>query len=289
MTRKRERDAAQRRYAKYQARQQEKAAVATRRRRVAVAAGAGGAALALVGVTALSLAGSLTGEPGDERADEASDQAVADLADEVADEVADDGPAAAPVDPGLCPEPGPPPVLDPVQLGEVPPPATGPVTVTFETTCGPVVAELDGAAAPQAVGSLTALAGAGYFDGTPCHRLTTSGIFVLQCGDPTGTGTGGPGYSFGPVENAPADDLYPAGTLAMARIGNDGASMGSQFFVVYEDSTIPSDAAGGYTVMGSVTSGLDIVQRIAGAGNAPGGEAPAQSIGIRSVTVQEAS
>src|SRR5690606_32223453 len=115
-------------------------------------------------------------------------------------------------------------------------------TATFSTSVGEVVVELDGAAAPQAVASFIALAEEGFFDSTECHRLTTSGIFVLQCGDPLGTGTGGPSYRYGPIENAPEDDVYPAGTLAMARVGNDGESMGSQFFVVYQDSTIPSDA-----------------------------------------------
>lgn len=117
--------------------------------------------------------------------------------------------------------------------------------------------ELDGVAAPQAVASFISLAQEGYFDNTSCHRLVTAGIFVLQCGDPTGTGTGGPDYRFGPVENAPADDIYPVGTLAMARVGGDGNSMGSQFFIVYDQSFIPSDNAGGYTVFGQVTSGLD--------------------------------
>ncbi|PFG43295.1 peptidyl-prolyl cis-trans isomerase B (cyclophilin B) [Isoptericola jiangsuensis] len=130
--------------------------------------------------------------------------------------------------------------------------------------------ELDGADAPQAVASFVSLAQDGYFDGTQCHRLTTQGIHVLQCGDPTATGTGGPGYSFGPVENAPADDVYPAGTLAMARQGGNAESMGSQFFLVYEDSTIPSDAAGGYTVFGTVTSGLDTIQAVADAGTIDG-------------------
>ncbi|PZR52734.1 peptidylprolyl isomerase [Xylanimonas oleitrophica] len=133
-----------------------------------------------------------------------------------------------------------------------------------------VTLELDGAAAPQAVASFVALAQAGYFDGTGCHRLTTAGIYVLQCGDPTMTGTGGPGYSYGPIENAPADDVYPAGTLAMARQGGNGESMGSQFFLVYQDSTIPSDAAGGYTVFGRVTSGLEVLQAVADAGVADG-------------------
>jgi len=78
---------------------------------------------------------------------------------------------------------------------------------------------------------------------------------VLQCGDPDGDASG-PGYSYGPIENAPADDVYPAGTIAMARVGQDAQSIGSQFFVVYDDTTIGSDSAGGYTVVGRVTSGL---------------------------------
>ncbi|MFT6534159.1 MAG: peptidyl-prolyl cis-trans isomerase B (cyclophilin B) [Alpinimonas sp.] len=117
--------------------------------------------------------------------------------------------------------------------------------------------ELDGAAAPQAVASTISLATSGFYNNTTCHRLTTEGIWVLQCGDPQGDGTGGPGYSYGPIENAPAGDFYPAGTLAMARVGGDASSIGSQFFIVYQDSTIPSDAAGGYTVIGQITSGLD--------------------------------
>ena len=121
----------------------------------------------------------------------------------------------------------------------------------------PLTVELDGKAAPQAVASTIYLAGKGFYDGVSCHRLTTSGIFVLQCGDPNGDGTGGPGYSYGPVENDPADETYPAGTLAMARRGGDGNSIGSQFFVVYQDSRIPSESGiGGYTVIGRITSGL---------------------------------
>jgi peptidyl-prolyl cis-trans isomerase B (cyclophilin B) len=120
--------------------------------------------------------------------------------------------------------------------------------------------ELDGALAPQAVASTISLATSGFYNNVPCHRLTTAGIYVLQCGDPQGDGTGGPGYSYGPVENAPADNVYPAGTIAMARQSGNGSSQGSQFFIVYADSTIPSDAAGGYTVVGRVTSGLGSLQ-----------------------------
>ncbi|WP_088317273.1 peptidylprolyl isomerase [Kineosporia sp. R_H_3] len=162
-------------------------------------------------------------------------------------------------------------------------------TVTVETTCGPLLMELDGSKAPKAVASFVFLAKKGYFDNTPCHRLTTEGIFVLQCGDPTGTGTGGPGYSYGPVENAPKDDVYPAGTIAMARQGGNGDSMGSQFFLVYKDSTIPSDNAGGYTIMGTVTGGQDVVEKVAAGGVTGGGTdgAPARAVSITSTAVAQ--
>lgn len=161
-------------------------------------------------------------------------------------------------------------------------------TSTLSTSAGDVTLTLDGAAAPQAVASFVSLAEAGYFDGTSCHRLVTSGIFVLQCGDPTGTGTGSPGYAFGPIENAPTDDVYPAGTVAMARQSGDGESMGSQFFLVYEDSTIPSDVAGGYTVFGTITSGLDVVQAVADAGtqDGSGDGSPATPVTIEGVETQ---
>lgn len=125
---------------------------------------------------------------------------------------------------------------------------------------------LDGAKAPQAVANFLALANDGFFQGVSCHRLTTAGIYVLQCGDPSGDGTGGPGYTFGPIENAPEGDLYKKGVLAMARRGGDAASMGSQFFIVYQDSQIPSDGAGGYTVFGEITSGLQDLDPIIQAG-----------------------
>ena len=126
--------------------------------------------------------------------------------------------------------------------------------------------ELDGANAPQAVANFVSLSQSGFYENISCHRLVTQGIYVLQCGDPDGTGAGGPGYTFGPIENAPADDNYVAGTLAMARVGGDGNSMGSQFFIVYQDSRIPSDSAGGYTVFGKITSGLDALQPVIEAG-----------------------
>lgn len=151
----------------------------------------------------------------------------------------------------------------------------------------PLGVELDGAAAPQAVSSEISLAQSGFYDGVGCHRLTTSGLFVLQCGDPNGDGTGGPGYNYGPVENAPADGLYPAGTLAMAR-STSQYSQGSQFFIVYEDTTLPGDT-GGYTVLGTVTSGLDELRAaVIDAGTADGGGdgAPAVPVTIDSFTLQ---
>lgn len=144
--------------------------------------------------------------------------------------------------------------------------------------------ELNGKAAPQAVASTIALAKSGFYSGISCHRLVTEGIYVLQCGDPKGDGTGGPGYNYGPVENAPADNVYPAGTIAMARSGNNAASQGSQFFIVYKTSTIPADTAGGYTVIGNVTSGLDqLVSNVISVGVANGATdgAPAKPITLK--------
>ena len=159
-----------------------------------------------------------------------------------------------------------------------------------EMTIGtePVSFELFGDLAPQATANFVSLAQQGYFDGLSCHRLTTAGIFVLQCGDPNGDGTGGPGYNWGPIENAPADDIYPAGTIAMARRGGDDYSMGSQFFIVYETSQIPSDNVGGYSVFGTLTEGLDAILAIAETGVSGGGTdgSPAEQVVIADVSVE---
>lgn len=170
-----------------------------------------------------------------------------------------------------------------------PPPAVEALNTRWlaeiETNLGTIEVDLDGALAPQAVASFNFLAREGYFDGTACHRLLPSSL--LQCGDPTATGTGGPGYSFGPIENAPTDDLYPAGTIAMARIGNDDQSMGSQFFLVFDDVTLPSDQAGGYTVMGKITNGLEILREVGAAGNLSGSaERPAVDVIIQHVEIK---
>lgn len=138
--------------------------------------------------------------------------------------------------------------------------------VVLDTCVGEIGLELDGATAPHAVASFLTLADGGYFDGTGCHRLYTGEVSGLQCGDPTFTGVGGPGYRFGPLENAPDDGVYPAGTLAMARSTGDPDSMGSQFYLVFADSHVPPDSAGGYTVFGRVTSGLDLLRAVGAEG-----------------------
>ena len=160
-------------------------------------------------------------------------------------------------------------------------PAT-PGSLTLATNCGDIVIDLLSDEAPKTVASAQFLAGQGYFNSTDCHRLTTTGIFVLQCGDPTGTGMGGPGYQI-PDENLPADGSanYPAGTVAMANAG-PGTS-GSQFFIVYQDTQLPPN----YTVWGRVTQGLDIVAGVAASGayGGTGDGRPLQPITIEQATV----
>lgn len=134
--------------------------------------------------------------------------------------------------------------------------------------------ELYGDKAPQATANFIALSKKGFFKDVPCHRLTTQGLFVLQCGDPTGTGTGGPGYSFGPIENAPiataaGTAIYETGVLAMANSGSP-YSNGSQFFIVYGETKLLPD----YTVFGRVTGGLDGLKPIIDAGVEPGSANP---------------
>jgi peptidyl-prolyl cis-trans isomerase B (cyclophilin B) len=162
-------------------------------------------------------------------------------------------------------------------------PADGTGTsLTLATNCGDIVIALD-PAAPATVASEVFLAKQGFYDNTQCHRLTTAGIYVLQCGDPAGDGTGGPGYTV-PDENLPAagDGNYPAGTVAMANAGP--GTGGSQFFIVYDDTTLPGD----YTIWGTVTSGLDMVKEIASVGTEDGGTdgAPRQPLFIESATIQ---
>ncbi|WP_171170277.1 peptidylprolyl isomerase [Streptomyces sp. I05A-00742] len=153
----------------------------------------------------------------------------------------------------------------------------------LKTTCGTIDLTLDAAKAPHTVNSMNFLAGQGYFDHTKCHRLTgdTAGIFVLQCGDPKGTGAGGPGYTLAEenlkdarLKDAPEPEMkkagmkiYPAGTIAMAKTMQPH-STGSQFFLVYKDSPLKPD----YTPLGTIgAEGMKTLKKITGAGVQGGG------------------
>lgn len=174
--------------------------------------------------------------------------------------------------------------------GKVPTdPAT--ISVSMSTDKGNIGLVLNNAEAPCTVNNFASLAQKGYFDDTVCHRLTTAAsLGVLQCGDPTGTGSGGPGYSFAneyPTNQYPKGDpalnkavLYPRGSLAMANAGPD--TNGSQFFLVYKDSQLPPN----YTVFGTIDStGLATLDKIAQAGVAGDGEdgKPANEVKVKSV------
>ena len=147
-------------------------------------------------------------------------------------------------------------------------------TGELKLNSGTLGVELDGTAAPQAAAVFKSLADQNFYAGLNCHRLTTAETFgVLQCGSKAGDGSSDPSFTWGPLENTPQDDSYPAGTIAVARSGGNAYGNGTQFFIVYKDTVIPADAAGGYTVVGKVTSGLDVVSNIAAAGLKPGDNA----------------
>lgn len=181
---------------------------------------------------------------------------------------------------------------------KVNPPRTGAIpmdeaeiSVSMATDQGNIGLMLNNAQAPCTSNSFASLAGQGYFNDTPCHRLTTSdSLSVLQCGDPTGQGTGGPGYEFAneyPTNQYQPDNpalqqpvLYPRGTLAMANAGP--GTNGSQFFLVYKDSQLPPN----YTVFGTIDeTGLATLDKIAGAGVEGGGQdgPPATKVQVKTI------
>ena len=157
---------------------------------------------------------------------------------------------------------------------------------TLATNRGNIVIDLLNFQAPCTVNSFVSLADQGFYNKTPCPRLSnSSGLFILQCGDPTGTGSGGPGYEFGSENLTGA--TYPAGTLAMANSGT-ADSNGSQFFLVFQNTSLnPS-----YTPFGHVVSGLNILQNVGKRGFGPplsqaGGGAPKERVEIKSVTIKK--
>ena len=156
-------------------------------------------------------------------------------------------------------------------------------TFTFTTNCGDIVIQANGKGAPITVTALAALANGGFYNKTFCHRLVTDEIYVLQCGDPTGTGRGGPNFTYRD-ENLPqaVEANYPAGTVAMA---NSGANTnGSQFYIFYEDTSMNPN----YTIWGRVIKGLEIVRAIAKEGVVDGTSVgmPKQMIAIEKVRVR---
>ncbi len=172
-------------------------------------------------------------------------------------------------------------------------PSTGTVSVMLKTNQGDIPVTLDRAKAPCTVQSIEHLVKSNFYDGITCHRLTGSeGLKVLQCGDPLGTGAGGPGYTVPDelptdLKQAPAGEgtvIYPRGALAMANAGPDTG--GSPFVLVYGDSTLKPD----YTVFGSVDApGLATLDKIAKGGITPGQNGPEDGTPKKPVTIETAT
>ncbi|MFI6226844.1 peptidylprolyl isomerase [Micromonospora echinospora] len=176
-------------------------------------------------------------------------------------------------------------------------PNVGTQTMTIDTNLGPITAKVNLADTPCTAASFTHLASKNFFDNSKCHRLVTEGLKVLQCGDPSATGkgwretdgTGGPQYRFA-EENLPTDERppYPEGVIAMAKSAEPG-STGSQFFIVYGDSQLSPD----YTVLGTITQGMDIVKQVGAAGHdnafgqQAGGGHPKKEVVINKLTMSE--
>lgn len=257
-------------------RQQERRVASRRRARFRNAGIAGGLVLVLAAGAAYAATGGLNGDE--------------DKTENAADAEATPSDTAAPSDvPDPCDKPakGKPNGKQWEKEPEMAVDESATYTMTLETTCGEIGVEMDAGEAPQTVNSFKFLAGENYFDHTPCHRMTTQGIFVLQCGDPTGKGTGSPGYSL-PDENLKDESLkggeYPAGTVAMANSGPDTG--GSQFFIVYKKSKLPPQ----YTPFGTVTdSSKKALQKIVEAGvqGGTGDGPPNATVVIDKATVKE--
>jgi peptidyl-prolyl cis-trans isomerase B (cyclophilin B) len=276
------REAAKRKLASQQVRRAEQA---RRRKRVAMITSAAVVVLVVVGVVLLTTVGGSGGTTAANLATPTSTPPAAVTPDAIPTQV-----AALPTRPtplpasvscsypadGAAAKPATAPPADGVS-------ATGTAAVTLQTSAGAIPVTLDRALAPCTVNSFLSLSKQGYFDGTGCHRLTTdAGLQVLQCGDPTGQGSGGPGYSF-PDETFP-QLTYGRGLLAMANSGPD--TNGSQFFMIYGDAQLPPK----YTVFGSIApEGLAVIDRIAKTGHdgsldpSPGGGKPVTPVTIERV------
>ena len=284
---KRERELARQRAARQAARRSERE---RRRKRRNVAAALVTVLALLLGVgafAALSAGGDddtlATADPtatpaADPTADPAADPTGEPTAEPSADDPADASGAACTYEPSGE-------ASRPVELPGQDVDRSTPYRAVIATDQGDIPLELRTADAPCTVHSFRSLAAQDFFADTPCHRLTDRGIFVLQCGDPSGTGTGGPGYSFADENLEGA--TYERGTVAMANSGED--TNGSQFFLVYRDSQLPPQ----YTPFGRISEeGLAVLDRIAEAGAAPaderGNTAPNLPVQIADVRVEPA-
>ena len=287
----REREYARRRYEKWQSKQAVKLARQRRQRRVVIVSGAAVAVVLAISGVMFAFAGpddaTTSAAPVPSASPELSAPASA-SAQASASTQASAQTSASAAGPNPCPVPTVKPPASPQSFASPPDASLAQGkkwTFTITTSCGDIVAELDGAKAPRAVANAVFLSGKKFWDGSPCHRMAVKGLRMLQCGDPTGTGGGGPGYGFGPPENAPADSMYKRGVLAMARTGDLAKGQGSQFFLVFGDS--PLDGA--YTVFGNVTQGIDILDKIAAGGvtrpDARGTTAPVRKISILRTSV----
>lgn len=151
--------------------------------------------------------------------------------------------------------------------------------LVFRTSCGDFTVRLDVRGAPNSSASLVSLVRDGFYDGTVFHRIVPD--FVIQGGDPTGTGMGGPGYKT--VDVPPNDARYVRGVVSMAKTADEPpGTSGSQFYVVTgADAGLPPD----YAIVGEVTKGMDTVERIEALGDPNGGEQPLRAVVIEKVTV----
>ena len=178
-------------------------------------------------------------------------------------------------------------------------PNTGKDTLTIDSTLGPITASVDKSKTPCTAAAFEYLASKKFWDGTKCHRMTTQGIKVLQCGDPSAKGkgyrqtdgTGGPSFRY-KEENLPTNPAggtapYPVGAIAMAKTQQPGTT-GSQFFIVYGETQLPPD----YTLLGTIDKGMDVVNKVAKGGvddaNGPGDGHPKTEIGIKTLTMTAA-
>ena len=276
-TSKQRRQAAQRHLQK----QLERRAELVRRRRRNLAILATVVAVAVVVVAALVITGVFSG---DDTSSEASPSSSAATSGAAAPTTNADGTIACTYSPDDSGNPN----LKDVGTPPTPEatPTQGTSTLLMSTNQGDLTLTLDRAKAPCAAASFAYLASQKFFDGSPCHREVNQPTFgVLQCGDPTGSGSGGPSYKF--AQEIPAGTTYPRGTIAMANTGQPD-STGSQFFLCFVDTQLSPD----YTPVGTVDeAGLAVLDKVAAAGNdgsfeaQAGGGAPKLPVTINTMTV----